>query len=167
MNKDISFFGDKVTNMILNAQDIADKLNFKHKVEDTIEDLLTVIGIAFDSVIASCENNTIDDIESDHFSSPELKTEPENISIDDLIAESYTYGKSDEQISKEFRTDLNDTVKNFAWLLVSIGIALDNEDKRDIVKFLKQKTIELKETERKLALNRYNTKENLNVQDSQ
>ena len=142
--------------MIVDAQTVADNLNFRSKIDGTIEDMLSVIGIALDSVIASCENH-VESNEDDHFSKPELENhvesepeQPKNISVDDLIAESYTYGKSDEQVAEEFKSDLNDTVKNFAWLLVALGIAMDNEDKKQIVQLLKQKTIDLVQRERKL-----------------
>lgn len=147
----ISFFGEKIDGMVLNAQEVAKNLNFSNKVEDTISELWGVIGVSIDSVIASCNKERDNDSEEDdHFAKPTIEEhhedaseEPTEISVDDLIAESYTYGKSDEQIADEFRNDLRDTVRHYGWLLVALGIALDHGEKRQIVTILKEKTIEL------------------------
>lgn len=147
----ISFFGEKIDGMVLNAQEVANNLNFSNKVEDTISELWGVIGVSIDSVIASCNKEPEKETEEDdHFSQPDIEDlheetheEPAEISVDDLIAESYTYGKSDEQIADEFRNDLRDTVRHYGWLLVALGIALDHEEKRQIVAILKEKTQEL------------------------
>ena len=146
-----SFFGEKVDGMVRNAKTVADNLNSSNKVEDTISELWGIIGVSIDSVIASCNKEHGDDTEKDdHFAQPsieehqeDLPEEPAEISVDDLIAESYTYGKSDEQIADEFRDDLRDTVRHYGWLLVALGIALDHEEKRQIVAILKEKTQEL------------------------
>lgn len=146
MHNPKELFGEKVCGMIENAQIVADNLKFRSKVDQTVDDLISVVEIAMQSILHATENKDGDD----HFGQPELPEEQSSMSVDDLIAESYVYGKSDEEISGEFKKDLHATIKDFSWLLVSIGIALDNEDKIEITKMLKQKTIELFEKERKL-----------------
>lgn len=162
MSEGMSFFGSKVVEMIRDAQTVADGHNFTNKVNETIDDLISIVNISLEAVIASCENklqenNTGSGFE--HFESPTLEehTEEEtqlsdNLLVDGLLAESYTYGKSDEQIAGEFKGDLNKTIRDYAWIFVAIGIALDSQDKREIANVLTKKMIEIKKREQMLGI---------------
>ena len=147
--------GSRTNMLIQNAKAVAESHNFTHRVEEVISDLQNIISVSMESVIASAEAQRNEEENGDHFSAnpPEIEQhleqeEPEghfeSISVDDLIAESYTYGKSDEQVAKEFIDDLKSHISSYAWLFVAIGIAIDNEDKRDMVKILSNKMNELK-----------------------
>ncbi len=153
--QETSFFGAKIENMVRDAKTVADDLKFTNKIEDTINDLWGIIGIAMDSIVASCSKHESSDNEN-HFAPPSLDDhvdyeddEPEvegeigEFSVDKLIAQSYTFGKSDEEIADDFRNDLKGTISHYAWLFVALGIALDHEGKREIVEVLKKKALEL------------------------
>lgn len=166
-----SFFGPKIDGMVANAKEVAATMNFTNKVEDTINDLWSIIGMSIDSVVESCNRHSENGNKaenSDHFMAPTINdhledtddlSEPTQLSVDDLIAESYTYGKTDEQIADEFLGDLRSTVKQYAWVLVAIGIALDHEEKKALTEILKIKSNQLQQmtkdlNEREIALNR-------------
>lgn len=140
-----SFFGAKVDGMVKNAKEVSNGLNFTSRIEATVDDLWSVISIAINAVAESGENTQESD-RDDHFTSPSIEDhsgdeekheEISEISVDDLIAESYTHGKTDEEIAEEFKNDLKSTVRHFAWIFVSIGIALDHEEKTKLVETLK------------------------------
>lgn len=150
-----SFFGPKIENMVRDAKTVAEDLKFTSKIEDTINDLWGIIGIAMDSIVASCSKNESSEKEN-HFAPPslddhvdyeddesEVEGEAGEFSVDKLIAQSYTFGKSDEEIADDFRNDLKGTISHYAWLFVALGIALDHEGKREIVEVLKKKALEL------------------------
>lgn len=151
----VSFFGEKVDGMVKNAQEVASNLEFSNKVEDTINELWGVISLSINSVVTACDKELGKDIDKDEddidsfspyspeYSYEDIPEEPEEISIDQLIAQSNTYGKPAEQVANEFRDDLKDTIRHYAWLLVALGIALDHEEKREIIAILKGKSKEL------------------------
>lgn len=138
--------------MIENAMAVAKSKNFTKRIEDVIGDLQNIVVVAMESVIFSAEAHAEDDDREGNGLPTPPKVEDSideadhltEMSVDDLIAESYTYGKTDEEISREFIDDLKTQIGSYAWLFVAIGIALDNEDKKDMVKILSNKMLELK-----------------------
>lgn len=53
-----SFFGPKIDGMVANAKEVAAIMNFTNKVEDTINDLWSIIGVSIDSVVESCNKHS-------------------------------------------------------------------------------------------------------------
>ena len=155
MNEGLSLFGDKVRRMIQDAKDVSNSLKFTNKVTNTIDDLLAVINVSMESIKKSVEMGSPKTINPflEPFA-PEIESiasEDDQINIDKLIADSYNYGKSDVEMADSFKKDLDETIRDFAWLFVAIGIALDNEDKKDIINILKVKAQEIQEREAKLV----------------
>lgn len=148
----MSFFGEKLDGLVDCAKGVAENLKFSDKIENTINELWEVINVFMNSTA-----NVINEDKDDHFSEPVLETKEtehsfDNISIDDLIIESYSFGKTEEELFNEVAGELKATVRQYCWLLVALGIALDHEDKKQIVKSLKIKCDQLNERVKQLKL---------------
>ena len=158
----MSFFGEKLDNIILEAKNFAIDLKFKSRIDDSVIDLNKVISTAMDSVVNARGGNTAPtgDDSSDHFTQPTLdsnieeldafSTEDENepdfskIDVDDLISESYIHGKSNEQIANEFVDDLQSVVEHYAWLFVALGAKMQEHRDAEVIQLLEAKVNRLR-----------------------
>lgn len=151
----------KLENTINKAKELARTMQFEDHVNGAIDDLNTILSLAMEALTDSFTEhlkkvepkNEPGNLEfSDHFEEPTLEStifseekseEPDEISVDDLIGASYSFGKTDEEKADEFVTDLKATVSHYAWLFVAIGMTMEAENKQEIVKILEQKAFSL------------------------
>ena len=171
-------FGKKLEDLISRTKDLASSMNFEGQVNDAVGDLNTIISMAMEALtdsftehISKIEDRKSEDVVlSDHFTEPTLESsiyseekseELEEISVDDLIGESYSYGKTDDEKAVEFVTDLKATVAHYAWLFVAIGVAIEAENKQKLISIIEQKALAL---QRKTA--RLNTRKDCHGRDS-
>lgn len=111
-------------------RDIA-SVGFTDRIEGMVEDESVFVELTIDSLKRSFENaleNMVPKSEEE-FKVPEIEEEGEvgEINIEELIAESYNVGKSDEEKSQAIMTDLKEVFKMYAYLFIAIGQQLEIE----------------------------------------
>lgn len=111
-------------------RDIA-SVGFTDSIEGMVEDESVFVELTIDSLKRSFENaleNMVPKSEEE-FKVPEIEEEGEvgEINIEELIAESYNVGKSDEEKSQAIMTDLKEVFKMYAYLFIAIGQQLEIE----------------------------------------
>lgn len=113
--------------------DIA-SVGFTERIEGMVDDESVFVEMTIDSLKRSFENaleNMIPKGEEE-FKVPEISEiedveEEGEINIEELIADSYNVGKSDEEKSEAIITDLKEVFKMYAYLFIAIGQQLEIE----------------------------------------
>lgn len=110
--------------------DIA-SVGFTERIEGMVEDESVFVEMTIDSLKRSFENaleNMIPKVEEE-FKVPEIEDVEEDweINTEELIADSYNVGKSDEEKSQAIMADLKDVFKMYAYLFIAIGQQLEIE----------------------------------------
>lgn len=110
-------------------KDIA-TVGFSDRIDGMVEDESVFVELTIDSLKKSFEK-ALENIRNgeDVPEIPEIEDsfeEPE-INIDELIAESYNIGKTDEEKSQAIMTDLKEVFKMYAYLFIAIGQQLEIE----------------------------------------
>ena len=110
-------------------KDIA-SVGFTKRIEGMVDDESVFVELTIDSLKRSFENaleNMIPKGEEE-FKVPEIsEIEEGEINIEELIADSYNVGKSDEEKSEAIITDLKEVFKMYAYLFIAIGQQLEIE----------------------------------------
>lgn len=109
--------------------DIA-SVGFTKRIEGMVEDESVFVEMTIDSLKRSFENALENMIpKEEEFKVPEIEDVEEDweINTEELIADSYNVGKSDEEKSQAIMTDLKDVFKMYAYLFIAIGQQLEIE----------------------------------------
>lgn len=133
-------FGNKLEKLINETKDTAQRLEFTKQIDNVIGDLTAIVMTAIDTLKDSfseyIEENHLDDklpfereIEKpDDFDIP--VTDIDVVNVDALIQESYTFNKTDEELSSTFNSDIKDAIKQYSYLLLTLGVELHKEEMR-------------------------------------
>lgn len=112
-------------------KDIA-TVGFSDRIDGMVEDESVFVELTIDSLKKSFEkalgNLTEKENEPEVPQVEDFFEEPE-INIEELIAESYNIGKTDEEKSQAIMTDLKEVFKMYAYLFIAIGQQLEIEKK--------------------------------------
>lgn len=112
-------------------KDIA-AVGFSDRIDGMVEDESVFVELTIDSLKKSFEkalgNLTEKENEPEVPQVEDFFEEPE-INIEELIAESYNIGKTDEEKSQAIMTDLKEVFKMYAYLFIAIGQQLEIEKK--------------------------------------
>lgn len=111
-------------------KDIA-SVGFTDRIDGMVEDESVFVELTIASLKRSFEDaleNMIPKGEEE-FKVPEIEEDEElgEINIEELIADSYNVGKSDEEKSQAIMTDLKEVFKMYAYLFIAIGQQLEIE----------------------------------------
>jgi len=135
-------FGAKLEKLINETKQSAIRLEFTHQIDNVIGDLTAIVMSAIDTLKASFSEY----IEDEHMVDNNLPFEPEQIekpedfdtpitdidtvNVDALILESYTFNKSDEELSDKFSADVKEAIKQYSYLLLTLGVEMHKEEMR-------------------------------------
>lgn len=108
-------------------------VGFSDRIDGMVEDESVFVELTIDSLKKSFEKalenirNGEDVPKIPEISEIEDSFEEPEINIDELIAESYNIGKTDEEKSQAIMTDLKEVFKMYAYLFIAIGQQLEIE----------------------------------------
>lgn len=122
----------KELNVIIDgARNDITKVGFSEKINELVNDEAVFVELTIDSLKRSFEKALENMVEKDEeeFKIPEFEdlVEDSEINIDDLVAESYNVGKTDEEKSEAIINDLKEVFKMYAYLFIAIGQQLEAE----------------------------------------